>query len=296
MRTPLASFVVALAAAAAPLPAAAQEKPAMLRLGIVAPGGQTTGIAGLAQIRRAYTEASGLPVRIFAARDMAALVVAQAGGSVHYAIYSAAGYAAAQRACGCVEPLAAPVGSAGDTGLQAVVYARAGKAAALGDAARLRVVGGPAGVVGPQALALEALEGAGAGADVVFAASQERAERAFAAGEADVLIGWEPVADGAAGGATGAAGGSAARLRALGVQAADLAALWRSPVVRYGPHAVRSDLPDEIKRSLRTFLLHVHAQQPVVYDLIERGRLGGFAAVADADYMAAAAMVARAAE
>ena len=86
------------------------------------------------------------------------------------------------------------------------------------------------------------------------------------------------------------------RLAALGLSAGEMVELWRSAELRYGPHAVRSDLPDEVKRSLRNFLLNVHAQQPAVYDLVERRHLGGFVAVSDADYAAAAAMVALAAE
>jgi phosphonate transport system substrate-binding protein len=299
MRIPVGGLVFALSLAGA-VPAWAQEAPKTLRIGIVSPTGTAAGIPGLGQIRRSYAMASGLPVRIFAARDTAALIEAQANGRVHYAIYSAAGYAAAQAACGCVEPLAAPSGSAGDTGLQAVIYARAGTAAALGDAATLRVIAGPDDAVGPQVLALDALAGAAAGGDVIFAPSTEVAEVSFAAGDADVLVGWEAsvaaLVDPDITGSIGATGGTAARLAALGMAAGDMVELWRSAVVRYGPHAVRSDLPAELKASLRTFLLNVHAQQPLLYDLVERRHLGGFVAVSDTDYSAAAAMIALAAE
>jgi phosphonate transport system substrate-binding protein len=292
MRAALAGFVVVLSFAAGVLPVTAQDKPAVLRVGMVSPTGAASGIQGLAAIRRAYTQATGLEVRVFAARDTAALVEAQASGRVHYAIYSAAGYAAAQAACACVEPLAAPSGSFGDTGLHAVVYARTGKAATLEAAAALRVVAGPADAVGPQVLALDALAAAGAGDDVMLAPSLEAAEAAFAAGGADVLVGWEPAVDDH----SQEVGGTAARLAELGMSASDMTELWRSAELRYGPHAVRSDLPEEVKRSLRNFLLNVHARQPAVYDLVERRHLGGFVAVSDADYAAAAAMVALAAE
>lgn len=292
MRAALASFALLLPLAAGAAPAIAQDKPALLRIGIVSPNGTASGIPGLAAIRRAYTQATGLPVRIFAARDTAALVEAQANGRVHYAMYSAAGYAAAQAACACVEPLAAPSGNFGDTGLHAVVYARAGKAATLQGAATLRVVAGPADAVGPQVLALDALAAAGAGDDVVLAQSLEAAEAAFAAGDADVLVGWEPAVEDH----SGDAGGTAVRLAHLGLSAGDMVELWRSAELRYGPHAVRNDLPEEVKRSLRTFLLNVYTQQPAVYDLVEHRHLGGFVAVSDANYAAAAAMVALAAE
>src|SRR5690606_33295644 len=135
-------------------------------------------------IRRAFSQATGLRARIFVARDMAALVEAQAGGRVHYAIYSAGGFAAAQAVCSCVEPLVAPVGSSGDVGLRAVVYARAGGPAGLAAAASARVVGGPAGPVGPQLLAAAALGEAYAGSHIAPAATLSEAEAAFARGDA----------------------------------------------------------------------------------------------------------------
>lgn len=283
---------LAVAAALAAGAAQAAEPPKTLRIGVVAPTAAANAMPGLAAIRRAYNHATGLPVRVFVARDMAALAEAQAAGRVHYAAYSAAGFAAAEALCGCVEPLAAPVGSAGDTGLRAVIYARAGGPAELVEASRGRIVAGPAGTVGPHVLALDALEEQGAGFDIMHAPSQSEAEAAFAEGRADVLVGWEQ----AGGDAASAAAGSPARLAALGLQPDEYGVLWRSPVVRYGPHAVRADLPAEVKSSLRNFLLHLGAQQPAIYDLVERRHLGGFVAVSSVDYEAAGRMVALAAE
>jgi phosphonate transport system substrate-binding protein len=271
--------------------ASAADAPRILLIGVVAAGG-TGAIPGLPEIRRAYAQASGMQVRVYVAPDAARLIDAQAKGRVHYAIYSSAAYAAAAASCECVEPLAAPVGTGGDVGLQAVIYARRGSAAAIEDAARLRVISGPAQAVGPQLLALEALAAAGAGDDVMFAADFASAEQAFAEGGADVLVGWE-----AAGSVDGVIRrGSRERMAALGVAENEIVELWRSGVVRYGPHAVRTDMPADLKASLRAFLLHVHAQQPAVYDRLEAHHLGGFRQVSEADYAEAARMVLLAAE
>jgi phosphonate transport system substrate-binding protein len=271
---------------------AADKRPVILRIGMVAPAGAAAGIPGLSTIRRAYNQATGLQVRVFAARDMAALVEAQVRGRVHYAVYSAAGYAAAQAACACVEPIAAPVGANGDTGVSAVIYARSGSATRLADASTLAIVAGPDGGLGPQVLAMEALAEHGAGDDVMLAATMSEAEQQFAAGGADIIVGWEP----AAGAFVETVGGTADRLLALGMEQSDLIELWRSEPLRHGPHAMRSDLPEDIKTSLRTFLLNVRSQQPVVFDLIASRQLGGFVAVTDSDYAAAATMVSLAAE
>jgi phosphonate transport system substrate-binding protein len=291
MRMIVKGAVIAAMMTAGPMVAQADDAPRVLRIGVVAAGG-TSAIPGLPEIRRAYTQASGMPVRVYVAPDAARLIEAQAKGRVHYAIYSSAAYATAAASCECVEPLAAPVGAAGDVGLQAVIYARRGSAAAMEDAARLRVVSGPVQAVGPQLLAMEALAAAGAGDDVMFAADFASAEQAFAEGGADVLVGWE-----AASSVEGMSRhGTRERIATLGVGEDEIVELWRSGVVRYGPHAVRTDMPAELKASLRTFLLHVHAQQPAVYDRLEAHHLGGFRQVSEADYAEAARMVLLAAE
>ncbi len=278
--------------------AAAQEgerpAPSILRIGVVSPDGSGRAIPGLGEIRRAFTQATGLEVRVFVARDTASLIEAQAGGRVHYAIHSAAGYAAAQALCGCVEPLVAPVGSKGDVGLRAVIYARDGMVGTLADAARLRVVAGPARGLGPQHLALEALAEAGAGDDVILADSQEEAEVAFTEGRADVLVGWEQ--DFEAGSIAGPdpLDGTAARLAAAGMKGSAFEKVWTSDLLRYGPHVVRADLAADTKASLRTFLTYLHAQSPLLYDRLEGRHLGGFVAVTQADYAAAEALVAAA--
>lgn len=288
-----ARLIPLLLASLAALPVAAQDAPSVLRIGMVAAAGAGSAIRGAAEIRRAFTHASGLEARIFVARDMAALVEAQADGRVHYAIYSAAAFAAAQALCSCVEPLVAPVGSHGDTGLRAVVYARRGGPESLEDAVAARVLAGPAGIAGPQVLAVSALTAAGAQTGLVHSETQSAAEAAFARGEADLLVGWEAVAPDEM---QVPVAGTSARLAELGMAVSDYSAVWASDIVRYGPHAVRADLPDHVKGGIRTFLLHADRQQPVVYDLLESRHIGGFERVSPEDYRAAGRMVALAAE
>ena len=97
------------------------------RIGLIAePGGGQT-VTGLAVLKQAYAQALGIPVEIFVARDYAALIDAQATARVDYAVYSTTAYATAALLCACVEPVAAPVGEDGATGIKAILVTRDGR-------------------------------------------------------------------------------------------------------------------------------------------------------------------------
>ncbi len=94
------------------------------RIGLLADPGTDRNVAGLADIRRAYELALGMPVSVFVAKDYAALIDAHATSRIDYAIYSATAYATAQRLCSCVEPIAARQGPGRDLGVRAVLVMR----------------------------------------------------------------------------------------------------------------------------------------------------------------------------
>ena len=254
-----------------------------LRIGLISPAGGRA-VPGLSQITTAYERALGVPVKVLVARDYPALIRAQAEGRVHYAIHSALGFAATEHLCGCVEALAAPRGVDGATGLRAVVIARRAVAEGIASAAGARVIAGPLDAPGPQSLALAALAGVSGAepASVVHAASQSAAETAFLAGKAEFLVGWEPHHPE---GRDVVFSGTLARLRAAATETFET--IWSSAPLTYGPHAVRIDLPAELRERLGRFLLHVNDQQPDVYQLLEPLRGGGFVMVGNGDYAAA---------
>src|SRR5205085_1730708 len=70
-----------------------------------------------------------------------------------------------------------------------------------------------------------------------------------------------------------------------------LRVVWMSSLLRYGPHAVRSDLDPEAKRRLTVFLTNLKSTTPDVYDLLESKHSGGFLTVAPKDYAPAQAIV-----
>ena len=194
--------------------------------------------------------------------------------------------------CGCVEPLVAPVDSDGAAGIRSVLLTRDGKLPDLAAMATHRIAMRAADSVGGSLLPL---------AGLVAEMSRSRKDRRFWSmpirrrqrkrclvdGQADALFGWvsrptpmasRPLSD-----------GTAARLEAAGISPSRSQVVWTSGLLRYGPHAVRSDLDPEAKRRLTVFLTNLKSMTPDVYDLLELKHSGGFATVAaPKDYAMAA--------
>jgi len=270
------------------------------RIGIVAEPGAGNTVPGLALLTDAYTKALGMKVEFVVARDYAALIEAQANARIEYAVYSATAYATASQRCGCVEPLVAPVDADGAIGIRSVLLTRDGKVADLAAMKDHRIAMAPADSVGGSLLPLAGLtaEGVGITEDAPFlthADSAAAAEAMLVDGQADALFGWETAtADGQPtipGIQPADPDGTMARLEAAGISQAALQVIWTSGLLRYGPHAVRSDLDPEAKRRLTVFLTNLRSLSPDIYDLLETKHSGGFTVAGPQDYAMAAAIV-----
>ena len=291
-RSAIAVCAALLLATAAPAQAGWREDLGTFRIGMVAQPGAGQSVQGLSRIKETFSGLLSMPVEVFVARDLAALIEAQASGRIEYAVYPATAYALAWRICECVEPIAAPLGEDGTTGLTAVLVGRRGKADSMSSLAGVRVAAPPAqnvaaGLLARSGMATDGLDLTALGAVVVEAASATDAESRFSDGSVDAVLGWEDYPVSAA--STGF--GSTARLARSGASPESLVVLWRSAPLRFGPHAVRTDLDPEAKRLLVPFLTGLRNVLPDVYDLLETGRGGGFATVTHADYDVAVAMV-----
>lgn len=278
----IATLALAGCCVLAPFAAAAQESDwrkelGTFRIGIVAPGGSRE-IAGVSDIRDAFSAALGVPVDVFAARDYLALIDAQATGRVDYAAYSALAFVAAVRHCACVEPLAAPVAADGATGLRAVVLRRAADDPGDGPD-RIAVADAPA--LGPLA-GLDVAGMPGGPAEVTFETA-EQALAAFADGSVTGLAGY--VLNGPQGDIDGS--GTMALLRLRGIDPQSVAVAWKGPVMRFGPHAVVTSLNGEAKAILRTFLAGLAGQRPELLDVLSPTLQGGFQPVQRIDYATA---------
>ncbi|MBO6540997.1 MAG: PhnD/SsuA/transferrin family substrate-binding protein [Rhizobiaceae bacterium] len=288
---PLRAAAAALAVTTAvPAQADWQQDFGTLRIGMVSPSGGRA-IPGVSRMKAAFAEAAGVPAEIFAAKDYEALIRAMASGRIHYAVFSATAYAAADAYCQCVEPLAAPRAVDGAVGLRAVIVARRDKALTLPELSDARIVAGPNRTPGPQSLALAALEKAGLpGSAVSHAISLNAAEKAFVAGEAHAVVGWIPayMHDGVK-----PKSGTLARLEQSSVDLDSVSVVWSSGVLAFGPHAARRDMPKELKERLGSFLATLYDSHPEIYALVEPYRGGGFAQIEPAAYEAAGVIVSK---
>jgi len=262
------------------------------RVGMLAQQGAGQAVAGLSEIKRAYSMALGMPVEILVAETYAALIEAQAEGRLEYAVYSATAYATASRLCSCVEPLAAPVTADGATGLRAALITRDGRLNAVDDIAHRRVAIVEGDNIAGFALPGSALAKAFDREGMIFikADSASAAEQLLVEGSVDAVFGWLPASSDET---ASFAGGTLERLIAAGIDKAALKVVWTSDLLRFGPHTARSDLDPEARRSLTIFLTAMISQTPDLYDLLERNQGGGFQAVTADDYAAAVKMVER---
>ena len=131
------------------------------RVGIVAEPGAGNTVPGLALLTDAHTKALGMKVELVVARDVAALIEAQANAHIEYAVYSATAYATASRRCECIEPLVAPVDSDGVIGIRSVLLTRDGKVPDLVAMEAHRVAMAPPDSVGGSLLPLAGLAAEG---------------------------------------------------------------------------------------------------------------------------------------
>ena len=275
-----AAAVLAVAVIAA-LPARAdwRDDIKVLRIGTVAPRGAAYDIARLEPFRAYMQDRLGLPVMIVAMADYDALVAAQASARVQYAIHSASSYVTAQALCACVEPVALPSAFDGLHGFHAVLVAHAGTAiASLADARGKRLALTGADSVAGRLVPLNAFaaEGIDAPADfsaVLTAADPEQAVTMLFTDEADLAAGWSSLSGDAA---TGYSFGVFTRMVASGALAMDrLKIVWQSPLIPFGPHVVRRDLPAELKTLIADALMAMGSAAPDALDAVDNSSIGG---------------------
>jgi phosphonate transport system substrate-binding protein len=235
----------------------------------------------------------GLPVDVVVAEDYPALIQAQVSGRVQYAIYSTTAYATAALSCACVVPLVAPTSGNGALGLRAVLVTRATGFTDIEQIASYRVafsgVHDLAGLALPRAeLVVAGRPMTGTEPFLVDAASPAAALEMLRGGKVDALFGWVE---------TGLSktplpgAGTLANLAQLGVAEADFRIVWTSSLLRYGPHAIRSDIDPEVRRRLVPFLIGLRDSDAEVFDTLETHHLGGFSAVDANDYANAVDLV-----
>lgn len=245
----------------------------VLRVGVVTGANALYRQAQLEPFRLYLEARTALPVEIIALPTYAALIEAHSASRVHYGIYSATAFSTAAAACRCVEPVAIPTAPGGETGFHAILVARSDgpiETLAAAKATRLALAG-PDSVAG-RLMPMKAFAEEGIAApdfaEILDTADAEIAVTALLAGEADVAAAWSSLSGDAA---SGYSFGTLTALVAEGGLAMDqIRIIWQSPLIPFGPHAVRTDLPADLKALLADSLTAMAAEDPAALDAIDR--------------------------
>jgi phosphonate transport system substrate-binding protein len=276
----LRAFLAAtLAFAASSALAAWRDDIKVLRVGVLGGTDAAYRLATLEPFRVYLQDKAGIPVEIVPAPTYDALIDAQAGGQVDYAIYSATAYATAVVKCECVEAFAAPVAADGSLGFYSILVGRAGDSIAdLAGADGKRLGLGPADSVAGSIVPRHAFADDGIDPDSYFLAvtefaSPEAAVKAMLRGEVDLAAAWSSLTGSES---LGYSFGTLNRLVAEGMLGMErIRIVWQSRLIPFGPHAVRTGLPSELKGILSGALLSMAREDPEALDAVDRLGFGG---------------------
>jgi phosphonate transport system substrate-binding protein len=229
----------------------------------------------------------GLHVELLPATSYDAMIDAAAGERIDYGIFSATAFVSADISCQCIEPVAILSAEDGSEGYHAILVARADSPIySLTDAKGTRLAAGPAGSVTGNLVpfAVFATEGGEPRtyfSQVIEARSPEDAMAALLLGETDVALAWSSLTGDAA---FGYSAGTLAKMVGDGtLTMSGIRVIWRSDRIPYGPHAIRRNLPGELKALVTEAVLAMPAEDPAALDAINRG--GGTGVVAASDSM-----------
>lgn len=247
---------------------------------------------------RAYLqERIGLSVELMPAATYEALMDAEVGGDVQYGIHSAMSFAIAEAACACLEPLAVPAAFDGATGFYSVLVVPADSPAqSLDDTKGLRLAVAADGSIAGNVVPLRAFKNAGIDLATHFSDIQkypgpEAALGALLAGNADAAVAWSSLSGDAT---AGYSFGVLSQMVSDGRLAEQpVRIVWQSSRIPFGPHAVRRDMPAELKELLSDALGSMVSEAPDALEAVDRSGFGGggFVAVDPGDYSVLAELV-----
>jgi phosphonate transport system substrate-binding protein len=262
----------------------------VLRVGTIAPRGAAYQIAHLEPFRAYLERRLGLPVEIVTTSGYDALIDAQVSARVQYAIHSATSYATAAALCQCVEPIAVPAAADGSPGFHSVLVARADSEiqSIAGAEGKRLVLSGPDSIAGRlvplEALARESMDPQKYFSTVLTASDPQDAVTRLFTDEADVAAAWSSLAGEAA---TGYSFGVFTRMVASGALSMErLHIIWQSPLIPFGPHVLRRDMPEELRSLIVDALAGMAEEAPDALDAVDGSSIGGggFVPIADKDF------------
>jgi phosphonate transport system substrate-binding protein len=294
LKTRSAALMVVLVALSALVGSSAladwREDVRVLRIGVLAGSGASYTLATMEPFRSHLEFRLGIPVELVPASSYSALIDAQVSARVDYAIHSAASYVTTAATCTCVEPLVVPASADGAIGFYAILIVRAGSPIRqLVDARGARLAVSSADSIAGRLVPLKALTREGIDVDTYFSAMVETTDPATAittlfTDEADVAVGWSSLTGDAASGYDFGVLNRMVGNRTLSMD--EIRVVWQSPLIPFGPHAVRTSLPADLKALLAETLTEMGGLAPAALDAVDRRSIGGggFVAVDAAAY------------
>jgi len=264
------------------------------RVGVIAGNDVAGTIARVEPFRLALSEALGMQVDIFPTKDYEALIEAQAGSRIEYAILSASAYAATWLVCECVEPLAIPQAFDQTTSYRAILIAGPSGPASIAQLPGSNVYIPDPETVGASAFALHELRGQGVDiigqANTAIVKSAENSAGKLLADDSAAILGWSSMTGDPS---TGYSRGTLRTLaRRKGGKITGYRIIWKSADIPHAPHVIRKTLPAEVKNILRETLRSMFDNDPVAYDAIEPVLGGGFLTARHSQYESIIAFVA----
>lgn len=253
----------------------------VFRVGIVVGEDVAGNLARVELFRLALSDALGMNVEIFPARNTSSLIEAHRGSRIEYAIYSASAYAATWILCECVEPLVLPLAVDQTSTFRAVIISGPSGPGNLGDLTPKNLAIPRSRAVGASEIAVYELEKQGVlpkGISELTLTGElmtlEQAVNGVLDGKFGAMLGWSSMAGDKLSGYS--RGSLKALAEANGGEAKGYNIIWQSLDIPHPPHAIRKNLPSEAKRILRETLQQMFLEDPGAYDSIELQYGGGF--------------------
>jgi len=263
-----------------------RDKLGTFRVGILDGGRPVLEARRAKPFAEALSKALSMPVEIFTASDHKSLIDAQIENRVEYAVYSATAFSAAWVLCKCVEPLAVPVAQDGSKAFKSILVTRKSEGSSLfslrGKAIAIPGATSFSGYVLPKYLfGLDNLDLESGAWEVRDLQTVEAAIDTYRKNEVQALFGWEPELRSTN---QETPSKNQATLSLLGDATKDSRVIWRSPVIPYGPHTVRTGLDSEARAILWSFLDQLEVRDIDAYDAIAPNWGGGFAPISREEF------------
>jgi phosphonate transport system substrate-binding protein len=253
------------------------------RLGLL--GGENTQdrLARYDKFQQLLSQRLGMPVKLFPAADYAGVMQALAAGELEGAELTASSFAGAWLDCKCLEPLVVPREQDGSVYYVSAMVVRAdsgikslqdmkGRSLAWADPNSTSGYLIPAASL--KAMGIKLDDGAYF-SRLGFAGGHEQGIIAVVNHQYDASVTWT---SGQGDKAQGYSRGSIRTMVDKGMlKMSDISIIWESGKIPNGPWTVRTAVPDNVKQTLKDFLLEMPKSYPSVYTDVEMGSGVGYA-------------------